>query len=205
MSDVFIEHDRTVPPYDGQFPTPGFFSASAVMVSVAAPNGVPNIIPLTGWGFLNRLPLQFGIAICVDEYTKDYFRRASLDMLKWSMDFCLNFPHNGLSDVITQCGSTTRNNPDIDKFKEAGVTPGKSVKIKSPFIVECPVSYECIVRSIVPQGSHDLFLGEVVGCHTNGKIVENVIDEEIQKVVFEREDGSRYQLTWKSLPEYKEL
>ena len=57
MPDVFIEHDRTVPPYDGQFPTPGFFSASAVIVSVAAPNGVPNIIPLTGWGFLNRSSL----------------------------------------------------------------------------------------------------------------------------------------------------
>lgn len=71
--------------------------------------------------------------------------------------------------------------------------------------MECPVSYECVIRAIVPQGSHDLFLGEVVGCHTNGKIVEDITEEEKRFITFEREDGSRYRLCWNTLAQFEEI
>ncbi len=39
-------------------------------------------------------------------------------------------------------------------------------------IDECPVQLECLLRQILPLGSHHLFLGEVVALH---------IKEEVQK------------------------
>ncbi len=202
MAKVYTEHDRSLPKSnDEPFPTPGYLPVSAVLVSVADPDGgVPNIIPLTGWGFLNRLPLMLGIAINTTNYNKDYYLRGSLELLRKTMDFALNIPTEGMRDAITKTGSLSRyKDPKVDKFKEAGLTAGSGARIKSPHIVECPINYECVVRAIIPQGSHDLFLGEVVGCHTDGKIVSCQTSYGNDHILMEREDGSSLKLVWQTL------
>ena len=45
--------------------------------------------------------------------------------------------------------------------------------VNVPFIKECPVNIECKVKQIIPLGTHDIFLAEVVGSHVN----ENLMDE----------------------------
>src|SRR3989304_3131294 len=127
MAKVYTEHDRRIPKTPEEaFPTPGYLPVSAVRVSVADPDsGVPNIIPLTGWGFLNRLPLMLGIAINTTEYNKDYYLRGSLELLRKTMDFALNVPTEAQRDAISKCGSLSRHkDPSVNKFKEAGLTPG---------------------------------------------------------------------------------
>ena len=101
MAKVYTEHDRRIPKTpDEAFPTPGYLPVSAVMVSVAdSDSGVPNIIPLTGWGFLNRLPLMLGIAINTTYYNNDYYLRGSLELLRKSMDFVLNVPTESMRDI----------------------------------------------------------------------------------------------------------
>lgn len=43
------------------------------------------------------------------------------------------------------------------------LTAGKASKLTTaPIILESPVSIECKVKQVIPLGSHDMFLGEVV-------------------------------------------
>ena len=42
------------------------------------------------------------------------------------------------------------------------LTPAKTEIIDSVFIEESPLSIECRVKEIIPLGSHDMFIAEVV-------------------------------------------
>lgn len=56
--------------------------------------------------------------------------------------------------------------PGISEFKEAGLTPLPSLKVKPPRIVESPVSFECRLMQIVELGPmRSLVLGEVLAMH----------------------------------------
>ena len=204
MTKVYTEHDRRVPQTpDEPFPTPGLFPATAVLVSVAdIDSDVPNIIPLIGWGPLNRLPLMFGIAVNHENYNDDYYVRGSHELLRKCMDFVLNIPTADLQETITRCGELSRaKDPTVNKFKETGLTPGEPRNIKSHHIVECPVNYECVVRSIINMGSHDLFLGEVVGCFTDGEFTTCETLFGCDEYSLKLDDGRTEKITWKTLME----
>ncbi|MBM6860088.1 flavin reductase, partial [Clostridium saudiense] len=40
-------------------------------------------------------------------------------------------------------------------------------------IDECPISIECKVKSIIPLGTHDLFIADVVGSHVDSKLMDD--------------------------------
>ena len=50
-----------------------------------------------------------------------------------------------------------------DKFKEMKLHSLPSQFINAPGIEESPVNIECKVEQIIPLGSHDMFLGRVMG------------------------------------------
>jgi flavin reductase (DIM6/NTAB) family NADH-FMN oxidoreductase RutF len=202
MSRHYTEHDRTLPDApDTAFNTPGYIPVSAIMISVADPDtGIPNIMPAVGWGFLNRHPLLLGVAVNTTDYNNDYYPRGTHPILKRTMDFAINIPTEDQRDIVTTCGQLSRHkDPSVDKFKEAGLTPGPGRRIKSPHIVECPINYECVVHGIYNMGSHDLFMGEVVGCFTEGEVMECVTAEGSDRITMKRPDGSVLSLTWSTM------
>ncbi len=147
---------------------PVFIPTSTILVSCIGRNGKPNIIPIAGWGVLNRYPFTVGIAICQAKYPGNYAKRHSHDLVQESGEYVVNIPHSGMKKVIGICGSTS--GEDTDKFEAAGVTPAKPSVINTPLIEECPVNLECKVTHIINLGSHDLFIGEVVAVHTDSDI-----------------------------------
>ena len=202
MAKVYTEHRRFLPSSPEEaFPTPGYLPVSAIMVSVAdLDTGIPNIIPAVGWGWLNRHPLILGVAINTTDYNNDYYPRGSHPILMKTRDFVINIPTEDLRDKVTRCGELSRHkDPTIDKFKEAGLTAGPGKNINSPHIVECPISYECILLDVVPLGSHDLFLGEVLGCHTEGEVVEVQTLHGEDHIKLKQDDGSVMTLEWSTL------
>lgn len=52
------------------------------------------------------------------------------------------------------------------------LTPLKSKYISTPGIEESPVNIECKVKQIIPLGSHDMFLAEVLGVTVDEKYME---------------------------------
>jgi len=153
-----------------------------------------------GWGWLNRHPLILGVAINTTDYNNDYYPRGSHPILMKTRDFVINIPTEDLRDKVTRCGELSRHkDPTVDKFKEAGLTAGPGKNINSPHIVECPISYECILVDVVPLGSHDLFLGEVLGCHTEGEVVDVQTLHGEDHIKLKQDDGSVMTLEWSTL------
>lgn len=196
----------------GDIPKPGqndlwpiFIPTAVTLISCINKAGRTNIIPLTGWGVLCRYPFMIGIGICNDRYSELYYRRHSYDMIKETMEFVFNVPDKSLEKAISITGSLTANDPKIDKWKEANLTPVPATMIKSPLIAECPLNYECIVRQfIVTGGSHDIFIGEVVAAHLYGEIVKAGALESLNEWIFkpyEKEPVKK--LTWTTLATFE--
>jgi flavin reductase (DIM6/NTAB) family NADH-FMN oxidoreductase RutF len=193
MAEIYTTHDRAVPPYEEGFPTPGFLPVTPALISVAdEATGIPNIMPAVGWGWLNRLPFSLAVAVSVQDHTREYFKRGTHELLHHAMDFALNIPTDRLREQVLLCGKLSRaKDPKVDKFKEAGLTATPGRRIASPHIAECPINYECKVSQIVAMGSHDLFLGEVVGCFTDGVISEGrSLARDPTRLEMTREDGT---------------
>ena len=56
------------------------------------------------------------------------------------------------------------------------LTPVKAEKINAPIIAEAPLCIECKVKEIIPLGSHDMFISEVVNVQANSKYIDNKTD-----------------------------
>ena len=61
---------------------------------------------------------------------------------------------------------------DVDKFKEMKLTKEKGNFVKAPLIKESPVSIECRVKEIIPLGSHDMFVAEVLSIDADEKYID---------------------------------
>ena len=74
------------------------------------------------------------------------------------------------SDPADWCG--VRSGRDYDKFRETGLTPGRSAVVAAPTVEEAPVSIECRVKRIVPLGTHDMFVAEVVNVQADERYID---------------------------------
>lgn len=86
--------------------------------------------------------------------------RHSYGILRERMEFVINLTTEQLAFATDWCG--VRSGKDYHKFEEMHLTPGKAEVVKAPTVEEAPVCIECRVKDIVPLGSHDMFIAEVV-------------------------------------------
>ena len=92
-------------------------------------------------------------------------------MLQESGEFVINLPGEKLVKALDYCG--VRSIATVDKWKEMGLHEEESAIVSAPSIKEAPVSIECKVTQVLPLGSHDMFLAEVVAV----RVDEQFIDE----------------------------
>ncbi|GAA0077678.1 flavin reductase family protein [Clostridium sp. CTA-5] len=97
--------------------------------------------------------------------------RLSYEYIKESMEFVVNLPSSDLVKAVDYCG--VRSGKKNNKIEEMNFTLKDSDKISTPYIDECPINIECKVTNIVPLGSHDMFIAEVLCSH----IDSNLLDE----------------------------
>jgi len=183
----------------------GFMPLSAVMISCISKEGRANIIPIISWQFACRWPPKVAIGICRVDYTPSYYVRASYKMIMDTGEFVINFPDVSMRDQITKTGELTANDPEVDKFVQAGLTPGKSLVVKAPIIEECPINVECVVTEHLSLGSHEMFIGEVVAHHQDGDLVKHENLEEVDTLEYALSDGTRKKLHWRSLMRMEKL
>ena len=69
-----------------------------------------------------------------------------------------------------------------------GLTPVAAAAVKAPVVEESPVAIECKVRQVIPLGSHDMFLADVV----NVLVDEEYIDAESGKLDLQRAELITY-------------
>jgi len=138
-------------PSDAIFPVP-----AALIVS--GTDETANIITLAWVGIASSTPPTIGISVRQSRY--------SLELIRNTGEFSVNFPDASIFKEVDYCGITTGRKRN--KFKDTGFTPMASKRIKSPIIKECPYNIECRVSQEIIIGDYVHILGEILESHVDG-------------------------------------
>ncbi len=124
-----------------------------VMVSCRRKDERPNIITVAWAGTVCSDPAMVSISVRPERY--------SHAIIKESGEFAVNLVTEKLVKACDWCG--VQSGRDHDKFKEMKLGEYISEFMDVPAIAESPVNIYCRVIKTEALGSHDLFIGEVVG------------------------------------------
>lgn len=125
----------------------------AVMVSCMRQGEQPNIITVAWAGTVCTNPPMLPISVRPERYSHGIIRETG--------EFVVNLVTKDLVKATDYCG--VKSGRDVDKFQETNLTRQPSCHVSCPGIAESPVNIECRVRQVIPLGSHDLFLADVLG------------------------------------------
>ncbi len=134
----------------------------AVMVSVADREGRTNIITVAWAGTICTNPPMVSISVRPSRY--------SHHMIAETGEYVINLTTRELARAADYCG--VRSGRDVDKWKEAGLTPLGSDVVKAPCIAESPVNIECRVVRTEQLGSHDMFIADVAAVHVDDQYMD---------------------------------
>lgn len=153
-------HKRTLRGGNMLNPTP------VVMVSCGSTLDEYNIITIAWAGTVNSDPPMCSISLRPS--------RHSYDIIKKEGAFVINLVNKQLAACADWCG--VRSGKKYNKFMEMGLTPVRASQVNAPMIEESPVNLECKVTQIIPLGTHDMFLAEVVAVHVNDALFSKKTD-----------------------------
>ncbi len=122
-----------------------------------------NIITVAWTGIINTHPPRLSISV---RPTRHSYR-----LIKESGEFVVNLTPARLVRAADYCGIYT--GAKVNKFEKTGLHPEPSQLVACPQIAECPLSLECRVIDVLPQGTHDLFLADIVAVN----VEEGLLDE----------------------------
>lgn len=147
-----------------------------VMVTVGDMESA-NVITIGWTGILSTIPPRTYISVRPE--------RHSYGILKEKKEFVINLTTKAQARIVDYCGIYT--GAKVDKLKECGLTKIQSKEVSAPTIGECPVALECRVVEIIPMGSHDVFIADIVSVSCD----DSVIDEH-GKIRFDKADLMAY-------------
>ncbi len=135
----------------------------AVMVSVGTMEKA-NIITVAWTGIISTIPPRAYISVRPT--------RHSYNIIKESGEFVINLTPRRLCETCDYCGIVTGR--CVDKVKKCGFRLEESAEVSAPRLAQSPLSLECKVFDVIPLGSHDMFLCDIVSVAVD----ESLIDEQ---------------------------
>lgn len=138
----------------------------AVIVSCGSSIESSNLITVAWTGTICTNPPMCYISVRPE--------RHSYPIIKERMEFTINLTTAAMARATDWIG--VRSGREYDKWKETGLTPVEGVAVSCPYVKESPLSIECRVRSIMPLGSHDMFLAEVVNVLADESLFDSETD-----------------------------
>ena len=121
-----------------------------------------NILTVAWTGIINTNPALVYISVRPERY--------SYNLIKENKEFVINLTNEKLAFATDWCG--VRSGEKFDKFKEMNLTKEKAKFVKCPLIKESPVSVECKVIDIIEQGTHTMFVAEVLSIDADEKYID---------------------------------
>jgi len=143
-----------------------------VMVSCGNTIEEYNIITVAWTGTICSDPAMCYVSIRPERY--------SHDIIKNNGEFVINLVNSRLTRAADWCG--VNSGRKFNKFLQMGLTPIHGSVVKAPLIEEAPVNIECKVNTMMPLGSHNMFIAEIVAVHVNEALFSPKTDAiELQK------------------------
>ncbi|MBR1607770.1 MAG: flavin reductase family protein [Clostridia bacterium] len=136
----------------------------AVMVSCASEKDRPNIITIAWAGTVCSQPPMVSVAVRKERF--------SHHIMTDSGEFVVNLVGEGQLRAMDYCG--VRSGREEDKFAACQLTPAKVPGLRyAPAIAECPLYLACRTEQVLELGSHDLFIGRVVGMGVQEELLDH--------------------------------
>ncbi len=121
-----------------------------------------NIMTVAWTGIINTIPAKTYISVRQ--------KRHSYNIIKESGEFVINLTPASLIKAADYCGIYT--GAKVDKFAKCNLTKEEATEVKCPLIAESPLSLECKVTEIIPLGSHDMFLADIVAVDVDEDLLD---------------------------------
>lgn len=141
-----------------------------------------NIATIAWTGIINSEPMIVYVSIRPSRFSNK--------IIKESKEFVINLPNEKLVKIADYCG--TKSGRDVNKFEKCDLTKRQGLRIKSPYIEECPINLECKVIDIKEFKSHDMFIAEVVSTHCDKEILDDNGDVDFAKANLLTFAGKQY-------------
>ena len=161
-----------------------------LLIGSIVPRPIGFISTISSSGSYNLAPFSFFNGVCSEPMTvlfcpvvrgSDGEEKDTLKNIKATKEFVVNIVSEEIAEQMNQ--TSAEYPPEVDEFKETGLTPVKGQIVKSPLVKEAKINMECKLLQLVEigkkPGSGTIVVGEVVYFHANedvykdGKIILN--------------------------------
>lgn len=144
---------------------PGALTAPLPPVLVTVGEGdAANIITIGWTGILATHPARTYVSVRPERHSYSLLRRHG--------EFVINLATVDMAKKVDYCGIYT--GAKVNKFKECALTPVASKEVTVPSIAECPLSLECRVVEVIPMGTHDVFIADIVGVSCDDAMLDDM-------------------------------
>lgn len=123
---------------------------------------IANVLTVGWTGILNTKPPMTYISLRPT--------RLSYEIISEAREFTINLSTVDLVKAVDFCG--VRSGREVNKFERMGLEINPGDLIKSPMLAASPLSMECRVKEIIPLGTHDMFMSEILAVHVSEELLD---------------------------------
>ena len=167
---------RAIGPTPYLYPTPAVLVGCAGLHPDAEGSGRPNLTTVAWAGITCSHPPMLSIAVRPERHSRA--------LLTETQEFTVNLVGEPLLRAMDFCG--VKSGRDVDKFAVLGLHPLPAPELRyAPALAEAPAFLSCRVQQVIPLGSHDLFLAEILQVSVQDAYFrpDGSIDEAAMKLV----------------------
>ena len=125
--------------------------------------GKDNVFTVAWTGITNTIPPKTYISVRPS--------RHSYKLIKESGEFAINLTTAELVRAADFCGVHT--GAKIDKFERCRLSKEEASEIGCPILADSPLVLECRVTDVIPLGSHDMFLSDIVAVDVDEELINS--------------------------------
>ncbi len=122
----------------------------------------PNAITIAWTGITNTIPPKTYISVRPSRY--------SYDLIKEHNFFAINLTSADMISAVDYCG--VRSGRDENKLEKTGLSVIACEDTGCPIIEDSPLSLVCKLTEIVPLGSHDMFLADILSVYVGERFID---------------------------------
>lgn len=123
----------------------------------------PNVFTVAWTGTLNTQPPKTYISVRPERY--------SYGLIKESGEFVINLTTKQLVRACDYCG--VHSGRDEDKLKAMKLSVSPASQVSAPLLEQSPVNLECKVTQIIPMGTHDMFIADIVAVNISNELLDH--------------------------------
>lgn len=97
--------------------------------------------------------------------------RNSYGVIKDSGEFVINLVNKKLVFAADYCGIKSGRN--TNKFADMHFESSPATQVKCPTIDASPLNIECRVTDVIPLGSHDMFIADILGVNVDPRYIDS--------------------------------